>query len=136
MYFSLNSIMKKVTGVGGVFIKAKDPKALAAWYDKHLGTSFGENFYINFKWVDESDQAIPGNTVFSFFKQDSKYFDPSNSPFMINFRVNDLEALIEELKKAGVEMAGEIIKEDYGKFGWIMDPEGNKIELWEPVDEK
>lgn len=128
--------MKRVTGIGGVFIKAKDPKALAAWYDRHLGFSFGEHLYVNFKWVNENDPAVPGNTVFSFFKQESNYFDPSSSPFMINLRVKDLEALLEKLKKEEVEIVGKISEEEYGKFGWIMDPEGNKIELWEPVDEK
>jgi predicted enzyme related to lactoylglutathione lyase len=128
--------MKRVTGIGGVFIKAKDPKGLAAWYDRHLGFSFGENLYVNFKWVNENNPAVPGNTVFSFFKKESNYFDPSSSPVMINFRVKDLETLLETLKKEEVEIVGKISEEEYGKFGWIMDPEGNKIELWEPVDEK
>jgi predicted enzyme related to lactoylglutathione lyase len=128
--------MKRVTGIGDVFIKAKDPKALAAWYDRHLGFSFGENLYVNFKWVNENNPAVPGNTVFSFFKQESDYFDPSTSPVMINFRVKDLETLMEILKKEEVEIVGKISEEEYGKFGWIMDPEGNKIELWEPVDDK
>ncbi len=128
--------MKRVTGVGGVFIKSNDAKALAGWYDKHLGFSFGENLYVNFKWVNENDPAVPGNTVFSFFKKESSYFDPSARPFMINFRVKDLPALLETLKAEGVEIVGEMQEEEYGKFGWIMDPEGNKIELWEPVDEK
>ena len=127
--------MEKVTGIGGVFIKAKDTKALAAWYDKHLGFSFDDNLYVNFKWVNENDPAIPGNTVFSFFKNDSNYFDPSASPFMINFRVKDLQALLKQLKEEGVAVVGEIQEEEYGKFGWTPDPEGNKIELWEPYDD-
>jgi predicted enzyme related to lactoylglutathione lyase len=126
--------MGKVTGIGGVFIKAKDAKALAAWYEKHLGIAFGENSYISFQWINENNPAVPGSTVFSFFKEDSKYFDPSSSPFMINFRVKDLGLLMEKLKQEGVPMVGEMMEESYGKFGWIMDPEGNKIELWEPVD--
>ena len=128
--------MQRVTGIGGLFIKAKDPRALSAWYDRHLGFSFGENLYVNFKWVNDNNAAVPGNTIFSFFKQDTKYFDPSSSPFMINFRVKDLKSLLEKLKEEGVQIVGEISEEEYGKFGWIMDPEGNKIELWEPVDEK
>lgn len=128
--------MQRVTGIGGLFIKAKDPRALSAWYDGHLGFSFGENLYVNFKWVNDNNAAVPGNTIFSFFKQDTKYFDPSSSPFMINFRVKDLKSLLEKLKEEGVQIVGEISEEEYGKFGWIMDPEGNKIELWEPVDEK
>src|SRR5258705_11844844 len=128
--------MQRVTGIGGVFIKSKDVKALAAWYDKHLGFPFGENPYVNFKWVNENNPAIPGNTVFSFFKKESTYFDPSTSPFMINFRVKDLVTLLETLKGEEVEIVGEMMEEEYGKFGWILDPEGNKIELWEPVDDK
>ena len=129
--------MQRVTGIGGVFIKAKDVKALAAWYDKHLGFSFGENSYVSFRWVNENNPAVPGSTVFSFFKKESKYFDPSASPFMINLRVKDLVALLETLKGEGVEIVGEMTEEGgYGKFGWIMDPEGNKIELWEPVDDQ
>jgi predicted enzyme related to lactoylglutathione lyase len=128
--------MQKVTGIGGIFLKVKDAKALAAWYDKHLGFSFGENLYVNFKWVNENNPAVPGNTVFSFFKNESNYFEPSLSPFMINFRVTDLKVLLEKLKEEGVEIIGEIVEEEYGKFGWILDSEGNKIELWEPYDDK
>ncbi|HYM95271.1 MAG TPA: VOC family protein [Chitinophagaceae bacterium] len=128
--------MKRVTGIGGVFVKAKEPKALAAWYDKYLGFSFGENLYVTFNGINENNAAVGGNTVFSFLKEDSKYFDPSDSSFMINFRVEDLRSLLEKLKEEGVEIVGEILEGEYGKFGWIMDPEENKIELWEPVDEK
>jgi len=136
--------MQRATGIGGVFLKAKDPQALAAWYDKHLGLSFGENTYLSFECppeqeragVNENNPAVPGSTVFSFFRKDSNYFDPSSSPFMINFRVKDLLSLIEKLKEEGVEIIGEIQEEIYGKFGWIMDPEGNKIELWEPGEGK
>ena len=128
--------MERVTGIGGVFLKAKDPKTLASWYDKHFGLSFGDNTYINFNWVNENNPAVPGNTVFAFFKEESTYFDPSASPFMINFRVKDLAAMLSALKQEGVELVGEMVEEGYGKFGWVMDPEGNKIELWEPVDDK
>lgn len=128
--------MQKVTGIGGVFLKAKDAKALAKWYDQHLGIPFGENLYMTFRWVNEPDPSVPGSTVFSFFKSDSKYFDPSPSPFMINFRVKDIVALLDQLRKDGVTIAGEMAEEGYGKFAWIVDPEGNKVELWEPVDSK
>jgi predicted enzyme related to lactoylglutathione lyase len=128
--------MQHVTGIGGVFLKAKDPKALAAWYDKHLGFSFGKSLYVSFTWVNENNPAVPGNTAFSFFKNETTYFDPSLSPFMINFRVKDLVTLLGILKQEGVEVVGEMQEEEYGKFGWIMDPEGNKVELWEPVDDK
>ncbi len=128
--------MEKVTGIGGLFIKAKDTKALAEWYQKYLGIEFGNNSYIDFKWVNKNNPAVPGHTVFSFFKDDSTYFNPSEKPFMINFRVHNLEQLLGELKQEGIQITGNIEVFEYGKFGWIMDPEGNKIELWEPIDEK
>lgn len=127
--------MIKVTGIGGVFIKAKDVKALTAWYEKHLGIEFGKESYVDFKWVNKNDPSVPGHTVFSFFKEDSTYFAPSEKPAMMNFRVKDLQSLITELEQNGVEIVGEVESFDYGKFGWIMDPEGNKIELWEPIGE-
>ncbi len=128
--------MGKVTGIGGVFIKAKDPKAMAAWYEQHLGIGFGGQSYMSFKWINENNPDVPGSTVFSFFGQGANYFDPSTSPFMINFRVKDIDALIAQLRSDGVAVIGNVESYDYGKFGWCMDPEGNKIELWEPVDEK
>jgi len=126
--------MGKVTGIGGVFIKAKDPKAMAAWYEKHLGVDFGGQSYMSFKWINENNPDVPGSTVFSFFKTESDYFAPSASPFMINFRVKDLDVLLDRLIAEGVEVVGDLQSYEYGKFGWCMDPEGNKIELWEPVD--
>ncbi len=128
--------MEKVTGIGGLFIKVKDIKSLSSWYQKYLGIEFGNNSYIDFKWVNKNNPAVPGHTVFSFFKDDSTYFNPSEKPFMINFRVHNLEQLLGELKQEGIQITGNIEVFEYGKFGWIMDPEGNKIELWEPIDEK
>lgn len=127
--------MEKVTGIGGIFLKAKDVKSLTGWYQKHLGIDFGNNSYADFKWLNK-DVHNPGHTVFSFFKEDTTYFNPSEKPFMINFRVDDLDGLLEELKKEGVEIVGEKEEYEYGKFGWIADPEGNKIELWQPIDGK
>ena len=127
--------MDKVTGIGGVFMKARDPKALARWYQENLGIDFGENLYMTFKWTNENNPAVPGNTVFSFFKEDSDYFDPSESKFMLNLRVKNLHLLLFELKHNGVWVSDKTEYYDYGSFGWIMDPEGNKIELWEPKDE-
>jgi predicted enzyme related to lactoylglutathione lyase len=128
--------MQRVTGIGGVFLKAKDPKALAAWYDKHLGLSFGDNLYLDFPWVNTPDPSIPGHTVFSFTKETSTYFAPSEKPFMINFRVKDLHALLAALREEGVTVMDDVMEEVYGKFGWIVDPEGNKVELWEPLGEQ
>jgi predicted enzyme related to lactoylglutathione lyase len=128
--------MQKVTGIGGVFLKAREPKVLAAWYKEHLGIDLGEHVYISFPWVNENTPGVPGQTVFSFFKESSDYFAPSEKPVMINFRVKDLDSLLDELKKAGVWVAEKKDTYEYGKFGWCMDPEGNKIELWEPLNEQ
>jgi lactoylglutathione lyase len=129
--------MQKVTGIGGVFLKAIDPKALAQWYQKHLGIEFGDQLYFGFKWINHNNPDVPGLTAFSFFKQDTDHFQPSEKPFMINFRVKNLVELLVELKKENVQIIGEMQEfDEYGKFGSIMDPEGNKIELWEPVDDK
>jgi uncharacterized glyoxalase superfamily protein PhnB len=128
--------MQKVTGVGGIFLKSKNPKELAAWYEKNLGIEFGENLFVKFDWIDHSNSNVSGSTVFSLFKEDTTYFNPGNQSFMINFRVKNLVALFETLKKDNVEIVGGVEEYEYGKFGWIMDPEGHKIELWEPVDEK
>jgi predicted enzyme related to lactoylglutathione lyase len=126
--------MQKITGIGGVFFKARDPKALMEWYKEHLGLEFQHGF-IQFKWADEEGNKTPGSTTFSLFKEDSAHFKPSEKPFMINFRVADLRALLGELRDKGVTIVGEMEEHDYGKFGWIVDPEGNKLELWEPVDD-
>jgi predicted enzyme related to lactoylglutathione lyase len=122
--------MKRVTGLGGVFFKSEDPKKLNEWYKKHLGV---EGI---FKWndLDHPEAAEPAQTVWSTFKKDSTYFAPSEKPFMFNYRVENLEELLRLLKAEGVVTVGEMETHSYGKFGWIMDPEGNKIELWEPVD--
>jgi len=125
-----------VTGIGGVFIKAKDPESLAKWYDQHLGVGFGDNSWTEFKWINPHSETTPGSTSLSFFKEDSKYFDPSTTRCMINFRVKDIDSLISNLKAAGVWVAENTDTAEYGKFAWCMDPEGNKIELWEPVDDK
>jgi len=126
--------MQRVTGLGGVFIKAKDPKALCEWYQRHLGVEFNGNTYISFQWINQNHPTAPGSTVFSFFSENTKYFEPSKASCMINFRVKDLEALLLVLREEGVQIEGDMLKEDYGKFCWIMDPEGNKIELWEPIE--
>ncbi|MCW5908365.1 MAG: VOC family protein [Chitinophagales bacterium] len=126
---------KKVTGIGGVFIKANNPKELCAWYDKHLGTTFGKNAYMVFNWSANKNDTPAGSTTFSFFKEDSNYFAPSTKQAMLNFRVENLETTLEELRKAGVQVFDNVEEYDYGKFGWIMDAEGNKIELWEPKNE-
>lgn len=124
--------MGKVIGLGGVFIKASDPKSLADWYQRHLGIDFNGNIYVDFPIADKEGKATAGYNVLSFFKEDSPYFQPSAKQAMLNLRVSGLFNLLERLKNEGVEIIGDPMDEEYGKFGWIVDPEGNKIELWEP----
>ena len=125
--------MKKVTGIGGVFFKCKDPKKLKEWYKTHLGfntTDYG----VNFEWREEEDSNKKGSTAWNLFSETTKYFEPSSKDYMINYRVADLEALVAELKKEGITIVDKIETYDYGKFVHIMDAEGNKIQLWEPAD--
>ncbi len=123
--------MRRVTGIGGIFFKAKDPGALYAWYERHLGICRdADGSGVSFRWQDDHNGS--GMTIWSIFKSESKAFDPSPSPFMINFRVDNLTALLAVLQAEGVEIDPKRDEADYGKFAWIFDPEGNKIELWEP----
>ena len=124
--------MQRVIGLGGPFIKAKDPKVLVAWYEKHLGISFNGTVYTDWPFVNADGSKKMGNNVLSFFKEDSDYFAPSDKQVMLNLIVKDLFALLAVLKEEGVTIVGDPMDEEYGKFGWILDPEGNKIELWEP----
>ncbi len=126
--------MKKVTGLGGVFFKCNDPKGMNDWYVKNLGLPVGQ-YGTTFEWRDVENPKVKGSTSWCAFPQDTKYFNPSEKPFMINYRVEDLVALVEELKKDNVTIVDEIATYDYGKFVHILDPEGNIIELWEPADE-
>jgi predicted enzyme related to lactoylglutathione lyase len=128
-----SSNMKKVTGIGGVFFKCKDPKATMEWYHKHLGlntTPYG----VSFEWYETPDSTKKATTQWNPFPETSKYFEPSSKDFMINYRVENLTALVEELKKEGVTVLDNIESYDYGKFVHILDAEGNKIQLWEPID--
>ena len=123
----------RVTGIGGIFIKARDPKALAAWYSDHLGVPRANGAIPPlFQWRDHDDPQRVGNTVWGLFQSDTKYFAPSTAPFMINYRVNNLDRLLARLRAAGITVEPKVVDDFNGKFGWVMDPEGNKIELWEP----
>ncbi len=124
---------KKVTGVGGIFFKCKNPKEMINWYGKHLGLVTNE-YGSTFEFRNTDDPQEKNHLQWSPFAEDTKYFEPSKKDFMINFRVENLEELVGELKKEGVRVVDEIESFDYGKFVHIMDPEGNKIELWEPVN--
>lgn len=124
--------MGKITGLGGIFIKAKDPKTLAEWYEQYLGINFNGNSYIDMPFIDAAGKPSAGYNVFSFFPLNTTYFAPSEKQVMINLRVEDLDGLLENLIKKGVELTGDPLNEEYGKFALVIDPEGNKIELWEP----
>lgn len=125
--------MKRVTGIGGIFFKCKDPGKVREWYQKHLGLHTNQYGAV-FEWRQGEDSTRKGFTQWSPFKESTKYFEPSTKDFMINYRVADLETLVEELKKEGVTVVDTIETYDYGKFVHILDIEGNKIELWEPND--
>lgn len=125
--------MKKVTGIGGIFFKCKNPKKMNQWYKKHLGLNTDE-YGTSFEWRLAKDGTKKGFTQWSPFDESTDYFQPSQKEFMINYRVENLEALVEELKNNGVTITNSIKSYDYGKFVHILDVEGNKIELWEPND--
>lgn len=124
--------MKRVTGIGGIFLKAKDPKLLQAWYRDHLGIPVQSWGGASFEWKDAPD----GVTAWNIFPADSKYFDPSPASFMVNYRVEDLHRLLGELRAEGCQVMEKVDESEYGKFGWVIDPEGNKVELWEPPSGK
>jgi predicted enzyme related to lactoylglutathione lyase len=123
--------MKRVIGLGGIFIKSKDPKALYEWYRRHLGIESSPDGS-GAMWSAADHPEVPVFNVWAVFPDDTKYFAPSQSTFMINFRVDNLDALLKALREEGVQVDDKVEDYDYGKFGWIIDPEGNRVELWEP----
>ncbi|MGL4598224.1 MAG: VOC family protein [Bacteroidia bacterium] len=127
--------MKKVTGIGGIFFKCKDPQKMKDWYKTHLGLQT-DAYGTTFEWRQADDSTKKGFTQWSPFKETTTYFGPTDQEYMINYRVDNLEALVEELKKGGVTIVDSIETFDYGKFVHIVDAEGNKVELWEPVDQE
>lgn len=124
--------MKKVTGIGGIFFKCDEPQKMKDWYAQHLGLPMDAHGTM-FKWRDADDPSKQGTTVWEAFEKNTNYFEPSKKDFMINYRVEHLEELVEQLKSDGVTILDEIAVYDYGKFVHILDPEGNSIELWEDV---
>jgi predicted enzyme related to lactoylglutathione lyase len=124
--------MARVTGVGGVFIRSKDPKALAAWYSKHLGIVLEAYGAATLHWKDEVPPGT-GMTVWSTFPSDTTYFGEGSQPVMINYRVDDLDALLAKLTSAGVWVDPKRQNEGYGQFAWIKDLDGNRVELWQPL---
>jgi predicted enzyme related to lactoylglutathione lyase len=125
--------LKRVTGIGVIFFKCKDPGKMRAWYQKHLGLNTNEYGAV-FEWRQGADSTKKGFTTWSPFAETTKYFEPSARDFMINYRVENLEALVAQLKREGVTVTDKIETVSYGKFVHLVDVEGNKIELWEPND--
>ena len=125
--------MAKVLGIGGVFFKSDDPAALLTWYRTHLGIASGDWGGFAFQWQEQGHPNETGYTIWSAFPDTTNYFSPGEQSFMVNFRVADLAALIAALREEGVEIVGEMEQYPNGMFAWILDPEGRKIELWEPV---
>ena len=123
--------MAKVKGIGGVFFKAKDPVKLRAWYQEHLGIIPETEGHVSFWWKQVENPADQ-YTVWSPFPADTPYFEPSTAPFMINYLVDDLDTLLAELRTKGVEVDEKVEDYDYGRFGWAVDLEGNRFELWQP----
>lgn len=124
---------RRVTGIGGVFFKSADPGRAMEWYRTHLGIEAGDWGGFAFEWTEKNEPDETGYTVWGAFPDTTRYFLPSQEPFMVNFRVADLTSLIAALKEEGVDVVGEIEEHPNGKFAWILDLEGRKVELWEPV---
>lgn len=124
--------MKRVTGIGGIFFSAKDPVALRTWYKQHLGVDVQEWGGAAFQWADAEGNAKKGTTAWCIGPDDGKHFAPSKSTFMVNYRVEDLDALLQALRDEGCNVLEKADDSEYGKFGWVIDPEGNKVELWQP----
>ena len=124
--------MQRVTGIGGVFFKAKDAPALRAWYQKHLGVDVQVWGGTAFNWADATGKPCAGSTNWFVAPPDSDLFAPSNAPFMINYRVADVVALAKALREEGCNVLDKFDDSEYGKFAWVIDPEGNKVELWQP----
>ena len=125
--------MKRVTGIGGVFFKSDDPKKLYAWYEKHLGIKADPNSGVSFNWRESGDPSQEGTTAWAVFPRETKYFDPSRASFMLNYRVENLDKLLAALREEGVKIDPKREEADFGRFAWIYDLDGNKIELWEPA---
>lgn len=124
--------MAKVRGIGGVFFKSANPEALRAWYAKHLGIETTDSNGAVFRWKRAEGSEEDDMTVWSVFPASSKYFDPSPAPFMLNYIVDDLAGTLDELRAAGVSVDSRVETHEYGSFGWLTDPDGNRIELWQP----
>ena len=128
--------MNRVTGVGGIFFKAKDAPALRAWYKRHLGIDVQAWGGASFAWSDAEGKPTAGTTVWSINAAESDAFAPGNASFMVNYRVEDLHGLVKALKEEGCDVLDKIDDSEYGQFAWVIDPEGNKVELWQPPSDQ
>lgn len=126
--------MKRVTGIGGIFFNAKDPAALRTWYQKHLGIDVQAWGGAAFSWADDAGKPTAGTTIWSIGSANGDHFAPSTSSFMINYRVADLQGLLHALRIEGCNVLEKTDDSEYGIFGWVIDPEGNKVELWQPPE--
>ncbi len=124
--------MTRVTGIGGIFFKAKDAPSLQAWYKRHLGIDVQAWGGAAFEWTDAEGKPAAGTTAWLIDPQESDHFAPSSASFMVNYRVEDLHALVKALKEEGCNVLDKVDESEYGKFAWVIDPEGNKVELWQP----
>jgi predicted enzyme related to lactoylglutathione lyase len=124
--------MERVTGIGGIFFKAKHPAKLAAWYAKHLGFRVEHGVMAVFQWRQGATARRPGMTVWSAFPEKTGYFAPGKKPFMVNYRVKNLDRMLAQLRRARVKVGKRVEESEFGRFGWASDPEGNRFELWEP----
>lgn len=124
--------MKRVTGIGGIFFKAKDPAALQAWYKRHLGIDVQAWGGAAFRWADDTGAPVAGTTIWSIGSSGGETFAPGTASFMVNYRVEDARALAQVLREEGCNVLDKIDDSEYGVFAWVIDPEGNKVELWQP----
>ena len=124
--------MKRVTGIGGIFFKAEDAPSLQGWYKRHLGIDVQEWGGTAFSWTDGEGRPVAGTTVWSIASAQSDLFAPSAAAFMVNYRVEDVRALVDVLREEGCDVLEKIDESEYGTFAWVVDPEGNKVELWQP----
>jgi len=123
----------RVTGIGGVFVRSPDPVALAAWYARHLGVPTERYGGATFHWPEGATSEQPGSTTWAAFPLDTRYFGSPLQQAMVNFRVDDLDGLLSSLRAAGVEVLDEVEDSEFGRFGWCVDCDGNRVELWEPA---
>ena len=124
--------MARVTGIGGIFLKAEKPDLLSAWYANYLGMTLTPYGGVDFEWREKDSPEKPGNTVWALFPEGTEYFGPGEQQVMVNYRVDDLDGLLQQLEAAGVEIDLRRQSDENGRFAWIVDPEGNRVELWEP----